>query len=455
MKAFRLPSLIIVLALVLAACAPAATPAEPTEAPMPTEVPTAEPIEEPSNTIVDIAAGNPDFSTLVAAVSAAGLVDALSGEGPFTVFAPTNEAFAALPEGTLDSLLLPENKQQLTDILLYHVVPGAVLAADVVNLTEAETLLGKNVNIKVDMGSVMINEANVVATDIIADNGVIHVIDSVILPPADLADIVDTAVADGRFTTLAAALGAAELVETLKGEGPFTVFAPTDDAFAALPEGTVETLLLPENKQLLTDILLYHVVAGKVMAADVVTLTEAETVLGQNVNIKVDMGKVYINDSEVIITDIETSNGVIHVIDAVLLPKEDIVNTAIEDGRFTTLVAALGGAELVETLKGEGPFTVFAPTDDAFAKLPAGTVESLLLPENKQQLIDILLYHVVAGKVMAADVVTLTEAETVLGQNVSIKVENGKVFINDSEVIITDIETSNGVIHVIDAVLLP
>jgi transforming growth factor-beta-induced protein len=451
MKAFRLPSLIIVLALVLAACAPAATPAAPTMAPKPTAVPT----EEPSNTIVDIAAGNPDFSTLVAAVLAADLAEALSGEGPFTVFAPTNEAFAKLPAGTLESLLLPENKQALTDILLYHVVSGSVLAADVVNLSEAETLLGKNVNIKVDMGKVMINEANVVATDIIADNGVIHVIDSVILPPADLADIVDTAVADGRFTTLAAALGAAELVETLKGEGPFTVFAPTDDAFAALPAGTVESLLLPENKQALTDILLYHVVAGKVMAEDVVKLTEAETVLGQNVSIKVDMGKVYINESEVIITDIVTSNGIIHVIDAVLLPKDDIVDTAVADGRFTTLAAALGAADLIETLKGEGPFTVFAPTDDAFAKLPAGTVESLLLPENKQTLIDILLYHVVAGKVMAADVVTLTEAETVLGQNVTITVKDGKVYINDSEVIITDIVTSNGVIHVIDAVLLP
>jgi transforming growth factor-beta-induced protein len=320
MKAFRLPSLIIVLALVLAACAPAAAVVEP--AAMPTEAPAVEPepIVEASNTIVDIAAGNPDFSTLVAAVSAAGLVDALSGEGPFTVFAPTNEAFAKLPEGTLESLLLPENKQVLTDILLYHVVSGSVLAADVVNLSQAETLLGKNVNIKVDMGSVMINEANVVATDIIADNGVIHVIDSVILIPADLADIVDTAVADGRFTTLAAALGAAELIETLKGGGPFTVFAPTDDAFALLPEGTVESLLLPENKQQLIDILLYHVVAGKVMAEDVVTLTEAETVLGQNVSIKVEDGKVFINDSEVIITDIVTSNGVIHVIDTVLLP---------------------------------------------------------------------------------------------------------------------------------------
>jgi transforming growth factor-beta-induced protein len=451
MKAFRLPSLIIVLALVLAACAPAVAVVEP--AAMPTIAPA--PVEEISNTIVDIAAGNPDFSTLVAAVLAADLAEALSGEGPFTVFAPTNEAFAKLPEGTLESLLLPENKQALTDILLYHVVSGSVLAADVVNLSEAKTLLGKNVNIKVDMGTVMINKANVVATDIIADNGVIHVIDSVILPPADLADIVDTAVADGRFTTLAAALGAAELIDTLKGEGPFTVFAPTDDAFALLPEGTVESLLLPENKQALTDILLYHVVAGKVMAEDVVTLTEAETLLGQNVSIKVDMGKVYINESEVIITDIETSNGIIHVIDVVLLPKGDIVDTAVADGRFTTLAAALGAAELIDTLKGEGPFTVFAPTDDAFAKLPAGTVESLLLPENKQQLIDILLYHVVAGKVMAEDVVTLTEAETVLGQNISIKVENGKVFINDAEVIITDIVTSNGIIHVIDTVLLP
>ena len=133
-----------------------------------------------------------------------------------------------------------------------------------------------------------------------------------------------------------------------------------------------------------------------------------------------------------------------------------IVDVAVADGRFTTLVAAVQAAELAETLSGEGPFTVFAPTDDAFAALPAGTVESLLLPENKQQLTDILLYHVVSGKVMAADVTALTSAPTVLGQDITIKVEDGKVFLNDTvEVIITDIETSNGVIHVIDAVLLP
>jgi transforming growth factor-beta-induced protein len=282
-------------------------------------------------------------------------------------------------------------------------------------------------------------------------------------PEVMLKDIVDTAVADGRFQTLVAAVTAAELVDTLKGEGPFTVFAPTDDAFAKLPEGTVESLLLPENKQALTDILLYHVVSGKVMASDVVNLEKAATVLGKDVAIKVDMGNVYINDAQVIITDIETSNGVIHVIDTVILPPAEeaaapgtIVDIAVADGRFNTLVAAVTAAELVNTLNGEGPFTVFAPTDDAFAALPAGTLDSLLLPENKQQLTDILLYHVVSGKVMAADVVGLTAAPTVLGKDITIKVEDGKVFLNDTvQVIITDIEASNGVIHVIDAVLLP
>ncbi len=284
-------------------------------------------------------------------------------------------------------------------------------------------------------------------------------------PEPMLKDIVDTAVADGRFTTLVAAVQAAELVDTLKGEGPFTVFAPTDDAFSALPEGTLESLLLPENKQTLTDILLYHVVSGKVMAAEVTAMTSAATVLGKDIAVKVDMGNVYINEAKVIITDIETSNGIIHVIDAVLLPPTDeaameekntIVDIAVADGRFTTLVAAVTAADLVETLSGEGPFTVFAPTDDAFAALPAGTLDSLLLPENKQQLTDILLYHVVSGKVMAADVVTLTSAPTVLGKDVTITVKDGNVFLNDTvQVIITDIEASNGVIHVIDAVLLP
>jgi len=281
-------------------------------------------------------------------------------------------------------------------------------------------------------------------------------------------DIVDVAVANGNFTTLVAAVEAAGLVDTLKGEGPFTVFAPTDEAFNALPEGTVPALL--NDIPALTDILLYHVVSGKVMAADVVNLTSADTVLGKPVSIRVESGNVYINDAQVVITDIETSNGVIHVIDAVLIPptdepaalpetgavlqpEMDIVETAIANGNFTTLVAAVEAAGLVDTLKGEGPFTVFAPTDDAFAALPEGTVPALL--NDIPALTDILLYHVVSGKVMAADVVNLTSADTVLGEPVSITVEGDKVMVNDAQVVITDVETSNGVIHVIDAVLIP
>ncbi|GIV77041.1 MAG: hypothetical protein KatS3mg050_1435 [Litorilinea sp.] len=202
----------------------------------------------------------------------------------------------------------------------------------------------------------------------------------------ELADIVDTAVAAGNFTTLAAALEAAGLVETLKGEGPFTVFAPTDEAFAALPEGTVESLLADPSGAL-TEVLLYHVVSGKVMASDVVGLDgqQVETVGGAPITVSVSDGTVMINDATVIAADVEASNGVIHVIDKVLLPPTeeampeetgpemaDIVDTAVAAGNFTTLVTALQAAGLVDTLKGEGPFTVFAPTDEAFRRPARG-----------------------------------------------------------------------------------
>ncbi len=456
---------LLIASLIVSACAPAATPTPaPTATPIP---PTATPAPQD---IVDIAVADGRFTTLVAAVQAAGLVDTLKSEGPFTVFAPTDDAFAMLPAGTVEDLLKPENLETLQSILLYHVVPGKVMAADVVGLDGemVDTALeGKQLMISVKDGKVYLNETvEVIITDVETSNGVIHVIDAVLLPPADLTDIVDTAVADGRFTTLVAAVQAAGLVDTLKSAGPFTVFAPTDDAFAMLPAGTVEDLLKPENLETLQSILLYHVVPGKVMAADVVGLDGemVDTALeGKQLMISVKDGKVYLNETvEVIITDVETSNGVIHVIDAVLLPPADltdIVDTAVADGRFTTLVAAVQAAGLVDTLKSEGPFTVFAPTDDAFALLPAGTVEDLLKPENLETLQSILLYHVVPGKVMAADVVGLDGemVDTALeGKQLMISVKDGKVYLNETvEVIITDVETSNGVIHVIDAVLLP
>lgn len=451
-SSFKFLTLVVVFATLLAACAPAATPA-PTQAPAPTKpAPTA---TMAPKTIVDIAVADGRFTTLVAALQAAGLDKTLAGAGPFTVFAPTDDAFAKLPKGTVEDLLKPENKEKLVQILTYHVVSGAVMAKDVSMLKSADTLAKLPVTVNAKDGKVMINEANVILADIVASNGVIHVIDAVLLPPEETSgkDIVDTAVADGRFKTLAAALQAGGLVETLKGKGPFTVFAPTDDAFAKLPKETLEALLKPENKEQLVGILTYHVVPGTLMAADVVKETLLNSVNGAPVQVKVDMDKVYVNDAQIILTDIKASNGVIHVIDTVLLPPKDIVDTAVADGRFKTLATALQTAGLVETLKGKGPFTVFAPTDDAFAKLPKGTVEALL--KDKAQLTSILTYHVVAGRVMSTDVVKLTTANTVNGKPITIKVKDGKVYINDAQVIIADILTSNGVIHVIDTVLLP
>ncbi len=269
-------------------------------------------------------------------------------------------------------------------------------------------------------------------------------------------DIVDTAVAAGSFKTLAAALGAADLVEALKGEGPFTVFAPTDEAFAKLPAGTVETLLKPENKDILTAVLTYHVVAGQVAAKQVVDLKGAKTLNGQRLDITVDGGKVDVDNSQVVSADIFCSNGVIHVIDSVLLPANDnLVATADRAGSFGTLLAAVKAAGLAEALTGPGPFTVFAPTDEAFAKLPEGTVASLLKPENKAKLAAILKYHVVAGRVYSEDAVAAKKAETLQGGNVQVSVDGGVARVNDAKLVTTDIDASNGVIHVIDSVILP
>ena len=273
---------------------------------------------------------------------------------------------------------------------------------------------------------------------------------------ASAKDIVETAVSAGSFNTLAAALKAGDLVAPLQGKGPFTVFAPTDDAFAQLPEETVATLLKPENKAQLVAILKYHVVAGRVAASDVVKLKAAETLNGQQVDIKVADGKVAIDQANVVQADIICDNGIIHVIDKVILPEDKTIAAIAEGaGTFGTLLAAAEAAGLTEPLAAEGSLTVFAPTDDAFAKLPKGTVASLLKPENRGKLAAILKYHVVDGRVYAAGALKSGSIETLQGDKVSIKTEGAAAFVNGARLIKTDIDASNGVIHVIDAVLLP
>ena len=268
--------------------------------------------------------------------------------------------------------------------------------------------------------------------------------------------IAQAAAADGRFTTLVAAVDAAGLTETLNSKGDYTVFAPTDEAFKKLPDGTVATLLKSENKETLKGILLYHVVPGHFHASDVVKMPSLVTANGQRLDVAMSEKGATIDGANIVITDIETSNGIIHVIDAVVLPSaKTIPQTAKETGKFKTLLAAAEAAGLVQALSADGPITVFAPTDEAFAKLPEGTVETLLKPENKAMLAEVLTYHVVPGRIYSDAALKAGTAKTLNGATASINARKDGVFVNNSQVIAADLDTSNGVIHVIDSVMLP
>lgn len=269
-------------------------------------------------------------------------------------------------------------------------------------------------------------------------------------------DIVQTAAANGNFGTLLAAAKAAGLVDALKADGPLTVFAPTDEAFARLPKGTVEELLKPENKAKLTSILTYHVVAGKLGAAVVTKTSGAMTLQGQRLSFKVSGDQVMVDGATVSKADVMAKNGVIHVIDHVLMPTDkSIVDVAAGAGTFATLIAAAKAAGLAETLATGGPFTVFAPNDEAFAKLPKGTVEGLLKPENKEKLASILKLHVVAGRVDSIAAASVKEATSLSGGKLAIVASDGGLTVGGAKVVAADINASNGLIHVIDTVILP
>jgi len=509
------------------------------------------------------------FTTLVAALSATDLVGALSSPaGPFTVFAPTDDAFDLLPDGLVECLLEEDNLSILSDILLYHVASGEVgevLSTDLSNGMTIPTLLqGQNVVVDLNNGNgrgVKINDSTVTTADVLATNGVIHIINEVLVPPSvdvaaflttcgdgdgndsgsgspSLVDIPTTAVNAGIFNTLVAALGAADLVEAVSSpNGLFTVFAPTDAAFSSLPDELVPCLLENDNKSVLSDILLYHVVSGKTLSTGLTDGMNIPTLL-QRQSIVVDLSNgsgVKINDSTVTTPDILATNGVIHSIDQVLVPPSvnvaaflstcysepvvvdvvsedciysgvwrsanqwltgpthtclcthgghwincrintpsdidqtqtqtstttnslvDIPTTAINAGIFTTLVAALSATDLVDALsEPNGPFTVFAPNDDAFNALPDGLVGCLLEENNLPILSDILLYHVTSGKALSTDLSNGQQISTLLdGGKVTVDLNNSGVKINESNVIGADVLVSNGVIHIIDAVLVP
>ena len=275
--------------------------------------------------------------------------------------------------------------------------------------------------------------------------------------------IVEIAVENSSFSILVSALQKAGLVDALSGEGPFTVFAPTNDAFVKLLGElniTADQLL---NHPQLSEVLLYHVVAGKVMSTDLSNGLKANTL--QNEEITVDLsGGVKINSSNVTTADVEATNGVIHIIDTVLVPSTfvlsapelpgTVVDIALSSSDFSMLVSLLQKADLVGALQGEGPFTVFAPTNAAFEKLLSALGISASDLMNQPDLAKVLLYHVVSGKVMSTDLSDGLKAPTLNGSELTFDLKNG-VMVNSSQVIAADIESQNGVVHVIDTVLVP
>ena len=469
MKTLKLFSITVVSLLFLQACGSSNTSIHETDTPIDT---TPEPT---ATTIVDVAVADGNFTTLVAALQATGLDATLSDtSGSFTVFAPTDDAFALLGQETIDALL--NDLDTLTNILTYHVISGEVDAAAAIasagNLVEMVN--GDMVGLSLDGDNLLVNVATVTITDIQADNGIIHVIDAVLMPLADRAEptlnIVDTAIAAGSFDTLVSVLQTTGLDAALADESrSFTVFAPTDEAFAMIDAETIAALLA--NPDVLTDILLQHVVEAEVLSTTAFSLNgqSAETLSGVAIPVSINsaLNSLSFGGATVTVKDIYASNGVIHVIDMVVVadvelpaPAMSIVDVALANGNFTTLVAALQATGLDTVLDDpESNFTVFAPSDDAFALLGQETINSLLA--DTAALTEILLYHVLPGATVLQDgAVTIAQSvdsivTTANTQDVSLSFTDGTLYVNKSAVSLTDITADNGVIHVVDQVILP
>jgi transforming growth factor-beta-induced protein len=432
--------------------------------------------EVAGNTIVDIAAGNPDFSTLVGALQAAGLDDDLAGEGPFTVFAPTNAAFEALeaiPEGAA-----------LAQVLQYHVVSGAVRSTDLAEgFSLATSLNDLSLFVTRSGATVSLNSGVMVTTaDIVADNGIIHVIDAVLLPPtiadaaghAGLTSLLEAATEAGPI----AALGGATVPDLLGDSAfTFTAFAPVNAAFdglyAALEvDGPAD---LPDAT--LQGVLFYHVIRDQRVLSSAIPATARAAApapylasrmgaerLGMNLFFDTTDGVAINGGSEgegacganVVIADVRTTNGVVHVIDRVLLPP-NIVQVASITPSLSTLVTTVGAAAPLEggttvaaaLSNPTAALTVFAPTNDAFT-----AAADALEGASATAVRDVLLYHVVGSAVISADLEN-GEVETLNGADVTIDAAATPPTVEGADITAVDIVTANGVVHVIDAVLLP
>ncbi|MGY8933676.1 MAG: fasciclin domain-containing protein [Flavobacteriales bacterium] len=421
--------------------------------------------------IVELAIATPELSSLVAALTTADLVNTLNGDGPFTVFAPTNEAFATFLSDNDFATLDDVPVEVLQEVLLYHVVSGEIASSDLTNPgnTIAMTVQGEDLTVTMPEATITdatgVTDIGITVVDIEASNGVVHLIDKVMLPfLITEQNIVDLALVTPELSSLVAALTAAGLVDALNGDGPFTVLAPTNDAFATFLVDNGFATLDDVPVPLLQQVLLNHVISGDLTSSDLVaagsgysnTLASGADNNSMSIYFNTSNGVMFNGISSVSQADITASNGVIHIVDAVIgLPT--VVTFAAADPTFSTLVTALTvltpGTNFIEVLQGEGPFTVFAPTNEAFSALPA-------IPEE-EPLTQILLYHVVAGNIASANLTNPgnTTAMTLQGEDITVTMPEATITDasgnTDIQIIAVDVQAVNGVIHVINKVMLP
>ncbi len=422
--------------------------------------------DEAEPDLMGVLAADPDWSLLVVALDVSGLSGNLKADGPLTLFAPTNAAFAALlAELGLSQAQLFGDTTLLRQVLGYHLLGSRVAAAQVPLGRAISSSSGGVFKIEQFNGLLQFTDGRnrsgrVSRTDIAARNGLLHKIDRVMLPAN--RTIVQTAQALPDFSTLVEAVIAAELAGTLSGTGPFTVFAPTNTAFAGLlAELGMSREQLLANRPLLSSVLSYHLLSGRALKADVPVGSPISTVQGESFTVDSTLAVTDRNGRKAAIsgTDVFASNGVIHVIDKVILPKiPNIVELAVGAPQFSILVEAVQAAGLVNALSGPTALTVFAPTNEAFGLLLTElSLTKAELLANVPLLTQVLLYHVVAGRVYRAGVpvgrpiTTLSGGTFTVGADLRITDANGRT----AGITATDALAINGVVHTLDRVVLP
>jgi len=412
-----------------------------------------------TNVFDDVIATSPNHTYLEAALIQQGLdANLRSASATLTVFAPDDNAFTSLATslGTnIQGLLALPN---LTDILLYHVLGTSVNSSAITNGLVVSPLSPTN-TLKLTLttaGNVFVNQAQVSTANLTASNGIVHVLNSVLLPKETVADVA----IDNGFTTLVAAVVKAELLPALTNPlATLTVFAPTDSSFAVLATAlgtTVSGLLTLPNLQ---DILLYHVL-GTSVNSSAITNGLVVSPLSPTNTLKLTLtttGNVFVNQARVTTANVPSDNGIVHILNSVLLPKETVADVAIDNG-FTTLVAAVVKAELLPALTNPlATLTVFAPTDSSFAVLATalGTTVPALL--NLPNLKDVLLYHVL-GTSVNSSAITNGLVVSPLSPTNTLKLTlttTGNVFVNQARVTTANVPSDNGIVHILNSVLLP